>query len=119
MRSTGSCGLPNTALVTWYKPATAFDFGVPVNDCEVPWNRVQFALAYDSEAMDTPPADIEALLAWIEANPGQFTYPAPPDFNGSVFVRHVFYHAAGGAEARLGPVDQTVFDEIAPVLGRS
>ena len=106
--------LPNNALVNWDNPAIAFDFGVPVNDCEVPWNRVQFALAYDSEAMDTPPADIEALLAWIEANPGQFTYPAPPDFNGSVFVRHVFYHAAGGAEALLGPFDQTVFDEIAP-----
>jgi len=53
-----------------------------------------------------------ALLDWIRANPGQFTYPAPPDFNGSVFVRHVFYHAAGGADALLGPFDQAKFDEV-------
>jgi putative spermidine/putrescine transport system substrate-binding protein len=106
--------LPNNALVNWDNPAIANDFGVPVDGCEVPWNRAQFAFAYDSAKLTEPPRDIAALLDWIKANPGQFTYPAPPDFNGSVFVRHVFYHAAGGADALLGPFDQTKFDEVAP-----
>lgn len=106
--------LPNNALINWDNPAIANDFGVPVDGCEVPWNRAQFAFAHDSATLPQPPTDIAALLDWIKANPGQFTYPAPPDFNGSVFVRHVFYHAAGGADALLGPFDQAMFDAVAP-----
>ena len=106
--------LPNNALVNWDNPAIANDFGVPVDGCEVPWNRAQFAFAHDSARLPEPPRTIPDLIAWAKANPGQFTYPAPPDFNGSVFVRHVFYYAAGGAEALLGPFDQARFDAVAP-----
>ncbi len=105
--------LPNNALVNWDNPAIANDFGVPVDGCEVPWNTVQFAFAHDSAVVAEPPRDMAALLEWIKANPGRFTYPAPPDFTGSVFVRHVFYHAAGGADALLGPFDQAKFDAAA------
>ena len=105
--------LPNTALINWDNPAIANDFGVPVEGCEVPWNRAQFAFAYDSATLTEPPRTIPELLAWIKANPGQFTYAAPPDFNGSAFVRHVFYHAAGGADQLIGPFDQAKFDAAA------
>ncbi len=105
--------LPNNALIDWDNPAIANDFGVPVDGCEIPWNTVQFSFAYNTALYDTPPTSIPDLLAWIEANPGQFTYPAPPDFNGSVFVRHVFYHAAGGVENLLGEFDQERYDEAA------
>lgn len=105
--------LPNDTLVDWQNPAIANDFGVPVEGCEVPWNTVQFAFAHDSATLPEPPADMAGLLDWIKANPGQFTYPAPPDFTGSAFLRHVFIHAAGGPEALLGPFDQAKFDETA------
>jgi len=104
--------LPNDALVNWDNPAIANDFGVPVDGCEVPWNTVQFAFAHDSAVTPEPPRDMAALLDWIKTNPGRFTYPAPPDFTGSAFVRHVFIHAAGGPEALLGPFDQAKFDEV-------
>lgn len=105
--------LPNDALVNWENPAIANDFGVPVEGCEVPWNTVQFAFAHDSAVVAEPPRDMASLLAWIKANPGRFTYPAPPDFTGSAFLRHVFLHAAGGADSVLGPFDQAKFDEVA------
>ena len=105
--------LPANALVDWSDASIANDFGVPVEGCEVPWNRAQFAFAYDSARMAEPPQDMTALLAWIKANPGQFTYPAPPDFTGSVFVRHVFYHAAGGHEALMGPFDPAKYEAAA------
>ena len=105
--------LPNDALVNWDNPAIANDFGVPVDGCEVPWNTVQFAFAHDSATVPEPPRDMAALLDWIKANPGRFTYPAPPDFTGSAFVRHVFIHAAGGPEALLGPFDPAKFDAVA------
>lgn len=106
--------LPNNALINWDNPAIANDFGVPVNGCEVPWSRAQFAFAHDTARTEDPPRSIAELIDWVEANPGLFTYPAPPDFTGSVFVRHVFYHAAGGVENLLGPFDQALFDEVAP-----
>ncbi len=105
--------LPNNALVNWDNPAIANDFGVPVEGCEVPWSRAQFAFAYDSAKLQDPPRSIPDLLEWIKSNPGQFTYPAPPDFTGSVFVRHVFYHAAGGVESLLGDFDQAKYDAAA------
>lgn len=105
--------LPNNGLINWDNPAIANDFGTPVQGCEVPWSKAQFAFAYDSAKTPAPPQDIPALLDWIKANPGQFTYAAPPDFNGAVFVRHVFYYAAGGAENLLGPFDQAKFDAAA------
>ncbi len=105
--------LPNNRLVDWTDPAVANDFGVPVDGCEVPWNRAQFAFAHDSARMKDPPSDMPALLNFIRNNPGEFTYPAPPDFTGSVFVRHVFYHAAGGADGLLGPFDQAKYDAAA------
>ena len=63
---------------------------------------------------ENPPKSIAELIDWVKESPGEFTYPAATDFNGSVFVRHVFYHAAGGPEALLGDFDQEKFDTIAP-----
>ena len=72
-------------------------------------------MEYDAAQVgDAPPTSFEALREWVQANPGKFTYPAIPDFTGSVFVRHVFYWAAGGPEPFLGEFNQATFDEIAP-----
>lgn len=98
----------------------AFDFGTPVDECEVPWNLAQSAVFYNSALVPEPPADIDALLEAACANPETFTYPAPPDFTGSVFVRHVFYDVAndilpGGYSDMVGiPFDQALFDQVAP-----
>lgn len=105
--------LPNNRLVDWNNPAIANDFGVPVDGCEVPWSKAQFAFAHDTARTPNPPRSIAALIDWAKANPGKFTYPAPPDFNGSVFVRHVFYYAAGGVDNLLGPFDQRKYDTVA------
>ena len=89
------------------------DFGTPVDGCESPWGGAQFVFVYDEAKVPEPPSSMTELLEWIEANPGQFTYSAPPDFTGSVFVRHVLYHANDGYEDLLGPFDQEKFDAAA------
>lgn len=105
--------LPNIRWVDTESDAVAFDFGFPVDGYESPYGSAQFALFYDAAVVDEPPSDIDGLLDWIRANPGRFTYPAPPDFTGSAFVRHIFYYAAGGPEALLGPFDEALFREVA------
>jgi putative spermidine/putrescine transport system substrate-binding protein len=108
--------LPNMRYVDADDSAIANDFGYPVESFESPYGSAQVVMVYDSAKVAEPPRTIGALLAWIRANPGKFTYPAIPDFTGSVFVRHLFYHAAGGYRDLLGPFDGDLFDTIAPKL---
>jgi putative spermidine/putrescine transport system substrate-binding protein len=108
--------LPNAIYVPWDDPALANDFGEPVEGLESPWGHAQFVIEYDTAFVDEAPTTFEALQAWVHENPGTFTYPAIPDFVGSVFVRHLFYWAAGGPEPFLGEFDQAVFDQYAPAV---
>ena len=106
--------LPNMRYVNAADPSVAYDFGFPVEGYESPYGSAQVVMIYNSAKVPSPPATVAGLLDWIRANPGRFTYPGMPDFTGSVFVRHLFYHAAGGYERLLGPFDPERFDEIAP-----
>ncbi|GAB5471081.1 MAG: ABC transporter substrate-binding protein [Rhodospirillales bacterium] len=108
--------MPNNRYINWDDPTIAFDFGIPVDFCEVPWGRAQMVMVYDPTRLENPPKTIPDLVQWVKANPGRFTYPAPPDFTGMFFVKHVLYSVAGGFEPFIGPFDQKVYDEVAPKL---
>jgi putative spermidine/putrescine transport system substrate-binding protein len=89
------------------------DFGTPIEGYEAPYQKAQFVLAYDSTRVSEPPSDIEQLRAWIKAHPGRFSYPAPPDFTGSVFIRHVLLHFGGGAAAFQNGFDEALYQRAA------
>ncbi len=89
--------LPN---IKYYEAAARQrDFGTAIDGYEAPWQQAQFVLAYDTARTPSPPRSVEALREWIKSHPGRFTYIAPPDFTGSVFLRHILYHF-GGDDAR-------------------
>ncbi|WP_130288552.1 ABC transporter substrate-binding protein [Pseudonocardia sediminis] len=95
--------LPNSRAVDLADPEVATDFGTPVDGCAAAWQRADSALVYDSARL--APADVAsltALEAWARANPGRFTYPAPPDFTGSMVVRTFLYDTAGGPQGVAG-----------------
>lgn len=48
----------------------------------VPYRGSSVLLAYNTKTVPTPPRTMSDLLAWIKANPGQFTY-CPPSTGGS------------------------------------
>ncbi len=79
--------LPNASLLDPADPTLWNDFGVPTEGREMPWSRAAFVFAHDTTTIDDPPGTFDELLAFAQANPGRFTYPAPPDFTGSAFVR--------------------------------
>lgn len=105
--------LPNQRLVNWERPSVYNDFGEPVQGLESPWGSAQVVMIYDTARVPRPPRTVEELLDWIRNHPGRFAYPAPPDFTGSVFVRHIFYHVSGGAKRWQAPVDQAAFNQAA------
>lgn len=104
--------LPNARYIDWEDPAINLDFGFPVEGREAPWSRAQFVMIYDSAQLDEPPTSLPALLAWAQANPGRFTYPAPPDFTGTAFIEQAFILLTG--ESLQGPFDESLFAAQAP-----
>jgi len=115
-----ACGwtdlLPNMALTDAADPLLLNDFGTPVDGCEAPWHKAQFTFVYNSDTVTDLPTTLDELLDWARANPGRFTYPAPPDFTGSVFVREVLYSVSGGYENVPLAFSQDDFDELTPAL---
>lgn len=106
--------LPNYSLVN--PEAVAYDFGTPVEGWEVPYGRAQFVLEYDSARVNHPPGSYEELLQWAEKNPGQFTYPQPPDFTGSAFLRQALYATSGGVGPFTGVFDGDDFERSSQPL---
>ena len=98
-------GLPNAKkYIDETDPAITTDFQVPVEGQESPWQGARFIFAADTARVPQPPKDFDALLAYAKAHPGRVTYPAPPDYTGSAFVRQVV--AAKGPDAGFAYLKQ-------------
>jgi len=107
--------LPN--FVRYVDPVAAeTDAGFPVEGYEAPYGRAQFNIDYDAARVPDPPRTFEALERWVRRNPGRFTYPQPPDFTGSAFIRQAFYAITGGYEQYLEGFDQELFERNVPEL---
>lgn len=88
------------------------DFGTAIDGWEVPWQKAQFVMAYDTARVKEPPRTWEALREWVRVHPGQFTYVAPPDFTGSAFVRHLLFLRRQPAEF-VSHFDEGLYREAA------
>ena len=108
--------LPSAQLVDADSAAIATDFGVPTEGFESPWNRAQFVFIYDTAHVPAQPTSLDELTQFIEQHPGRFTYPAPPDFTGSAFLRQVLYGVAGGASELAGHFDEAKWARLSPKL---
>ncbi|MGF1608679.1 MAG: ABC transporter substrate-binding protein [Kiloniellales bacterium] len=110
--------LPNYALVDFAgKPTTKVDFTVPVEGLEAPWGMAKFNFIYDSARVSETPGSIPKLLAWAEAHPGRFTYPAPPDFLGSTFLKQALIELVPDPAVLQAPVaDEAQFAEVTAPL---
>jgi putative spermidine/putrescine transport system substrate-binding protein len=108
--------LPNMRYVAPDDPLVSEDFGTDVDGCESPWHKAQFTFVYDSARVPDPPGTFDELLEWVKAHPGRFTYPAPPDFTGSVFVRQALDATSGGAHDVPLTYDQAAYDRLTPAL---
>jgi len=106
--------LPNYRYID--KKTVEYDFGYPVQGYEAPYGRAQFVFEYDSARTPQHPDTYEQLRAWVKDHPGRFTYPQPPDFTGSAFIRQVFYAVTGGYEQYMQGYDEKLFRKNAEKL---
>ena len=97
--------LPNYRLVDFAgKPTTKIDFTVPVEGLEAPWGMAKINFIYDGARVGATPRSIPAFLDWAAAHPGRFTYPAPPDFIGSTFLKQALIELTPDAGLLQEPV---------------
>jgi putative thiamine transport system substrate-binding protein len=109
--------LPNWPLVDVAgKPATRMDFTEPTLGLESPWAMAQLVFEYDSARLQAPPRDAGQLLDWAQANPGRFTYPQPPDYLGTTFLKQVLYGVVEDPDLLQRPVDAATYDRVTAPL---
>ena len=91
--------LPSYAKVdTTGKPTTRIDFSEAVEGMEAPWGMAQLTFYADSDRVPVPPSSLAELVDWARKNAGRFTYPKPPQFHGTTFLKQVLLEA--GAERK-------------------
>lgn len=125
-----AAGLPNWTFVdTVGKPTTLEDFSVPTEGLESPWGMAQLTFFADGERLKTLPQSTGDLLRLAKEQPGRITYPRPPAFHGTTFIKQVLLETAPDIKTLYRPVtpdaltQQTqklwaYLDELHPLLWR-
>ena len=112
--------LPNWRFVdVENKPTIRTDFTVPVEGLESPWGMAKLLFFHDMAHTDPAslPKSTKDLLAWAKLNPGRFTYPQPPDFIGSSFLKQVLSELVTDRSVLLKPVNEASFEKtVAPLF---
>lgn len=120
-------GLPNYRYVN---PATtAYDFAIPVEGMEAAWGMAQLVFIADSAKVSDFPRSMPSLLDFAQQHPGRVSYPQPPSFHGSTFLKQALTELTPDPRVLLQPVEQSDFarvtaplwqylDQLHPVLWR-
>lgn len=100
------------------KPTILTDFTIPVEGLESPWGMAKLVFFHDTARTDpaTMPGSADELLEWAKANPGRFSYPQPPDFIGSSFLKQVLSETIADKALLLQPVEEARFEEVTTPL---
>lgn len=93
------------------------DFAYPIEGYEAPYGKAQMVLIADTAVTPELPKNTDELLEFAKNNKGKVTYPALPDFTGSVFVRNVIYDICGYEQFLDIEADKkTIKEAIEPAL---
>ncbi|MBU2360649.1 MAG: ABC transporter substrate-binding protein, partial [Alphaproteobacteria bacterium] len=107
--------LPNWQYVDTAGKTVQTDFTVPVEGYESPWAMAQVVFVYDSETME-PLGSMQAILDWSTAHPGRFTYPQPPDFLGTTFLKQVLVDTLDDPSVLQQPATDENYAEVTAPL---
>lgn len=111
--------LPNWRYVDHEnKPSILVDFTIPTDGLEAPWGGAKLVFFHDTartKTSDMPDSTTE-LLSWVKSNKGRFSYPSPPDFIGSSFLKQILIEQVSDREKLLEPVVASEFGKITEPL---
>lgn len=108
--------LPNWALVDVEGKTVQTDFTVPVEGYESPWAMAQVVFVQDTADMPERLGSMQALQEWAQANSGRFSYPQPPDFLGTTFLKQVLVDILPDPSVLEAPATDENYDEVTAPL---
>lgn len=109
--------LPNYSYVDVVgKPTTKMDFSEPVDGLEAPWGMAQFTFYADRKRVPNPPRSMAALAEFARANPGRVTYPRPPNFHGTTFIKQALLELHTDRSALYRPVTPQALTSLSAPL---
>ena len=108
--------LPNWAFVDAEGKTVQTDFTVPVEGFESPWAMAQVVFVYDTADLAAPLGSIEEIAEWAAANPGRFTYPQPPDFLGTTFLKQALVDLLDDTSVLAEPATDANYDAVTAPL---
>ncbi|MGB7285701.1 MAG: ABC transporter substrate-binding protein [Salaquimonas sp.] len=104
--------LPNWQFVDWKnKPTILTDFTEPTDGQESPWGMAKMVFFHDTARGLAMPDSFGELVEWTERHPGRFTYPSPPDFVGSSFLKQALIESVVDKNVLLQPVVEASFEQ--------
>ncbi|MBK8454692.1 MAG: ABC transporter substrate-binding protein [Thiofilum sp.] len=120
--------LPNWQYVDLTKPVRQ-DFSESTDNLEAPWGMAQLTFIADKAKVAEPPRSAAELLAFAKTNPGRVTYPKPPAFHGTTFLKQLLTELTPDPAVLQQPVDSAQWaahtqplwdylDELHPVTWR-
>jgi putative thiamine transport system substrate-binding protein len=109
--------LPSFKFVdTEGKPTTRIDFSEPVAGMEAPWGMAQLTFFADRAKVPNAPRSTNALLAFARANPGRVTYPKPPNFHGTTFLKQTLLDLTADKAALYKAYEAAAFAKVTAPL---
>ncbi len=107
--------IPNWRYVDLQKPVQV-DFSEPTAGLESPWGTAQLTFIADKTQTPQPPRSAAELLIFAKNNPKQVTYPKPPDFHGTTFLKQLLLELVPDAALLQKPAVSASFNEVTKPL---
>lgn len=112
-----SQNLPNYQYIDeTSKKSLTLDFGTKVEGMESPWGAAQVIFMYDTATLSIPPKSMSQLLTYAKANPGRISYPEPPQFLGTTFLKQALIETTHYPDALSKPVSSVDFEQVTKPL---
>lgn len=94
------------------------DFSEPTNGLEAPWGVGQLVFIHDKMTLNNPPESFSEMLSYAKAFPNRLTYPRPPEFHGTSFLKALLIELTGNDQALQQPVSEDNFELVTKPLWR-
>ncbi|MBD1565746.1 ABC transporter substrate-binding protein [Vibrio sp. S12_S33] len=107
--------LPNWKYVDKTLPIDN-DFSEPTEGLEAPWGVGQLVFIHNSATLNNPPHSFAEMLSYAQAFPNRLSYPRPPEFHGTSFLKSLLIELTDNDAALAKPVTQSDFDVITQPL---
>jgi len=107
--------LPNWQYVDKSLPVDS-DFAEPTMGLEAPWGVGQLVFIYDKNKINNPPKSHQEMLEYAKSHPNKLSYPRPPSFHGTSFLKSALIELSENPDALYLPVDSNTFAQITAPL---